>query len=90
MWKIEKAIEKIRTVECPTGELENRIADILNDFNVAGRSDIQINRNESFDRDGAEAYVAGFRDNMNISLVVLSKSGLDDYVAKVVDAYQMK
>ncbi|MEL7646891.1 MAG: hypothetical protein AAGU76_02300 [Sedimentibacter sp.] len=90
MWKIEKAIEKIRTVECPTGELKNRIADILDDFNVANRNDIQINRNEAFDRDGAEAYVAGLRDDMNRSLVVLSKPGLDDYVARVVDAYQMK
>lgn len=90
MWKIEKAIEKIRTVECPTDELENRIADILDDFNAASRNDIQIDRNESFDRDGAEAYVAGFRNSMNRSLVILSKPGLDDYVARVIDVYQLK
>jgi hypothetical protein len=83
------AIDRIKSLECPTGEVENRVAQILEDYNVAKKNEVNINRDEKLDRVGAQAFVASFSNNPNQSLVVLAKSGLDDYVATVVDAYIM-
>lgn len=87
MERLEDAIERIKILECPTGEVENRVAGILEDYGVAGRNEIDISRDEKYDRDGAEAFSAKIRGSEGQSIVVLAKSGLDDYVAKVVDAY---
>jgi hypothetical protein len=84
MNKIDEAINRIRILECPTGDVENSVALILEDHGVANRSKINIDRDNSLDRDEAQAYrvkIAGEGQ----SILVLAKSGYDDYVAKVVD-----
>ena len=88
MNSIENAIDRIRILECPTGEVALRVADILEDYNIANRNDLEIYRDRQFDRNGAEAYTA-FSNKSNQSIIFLAKSGMDDYVAKVVDAYIM-
>jgi hypothetical protein len=87
MTKLEDAIERIRILECPTGDLEYRVARILDDYGVANKNEITVNRNERFDRNGAQGYSAKISNNEEQSIVVLAQSGLDDYVAKVVDVY---
>jgi hypothetical protein len=87
MSKIDAAVERIKILECPTGDVEKRVAGILEDYRVANGSEISVGRDESYDRDGAEAYRARFSGDVGKSIVVLAKSGYDDYVAKVVDAY---
>ena len=86
---VNSAIDRIKSLECPTGEVETRVAVILEDYKVANKNELNIYRNEKLDKDGAEAYTANFLNNPNQSIVVLAKSGLDDYVATVVDAYIM-
>ncbi|MDR7871204.1 MAG: hypothetical protein RIN55_10110 [Tissierellaceae bacterium] len=86
---LQSAIDRIRSLECPTGEVETRVAGILEDYKVANKNELNIYRNEELDRDGNEAYTATFSNIPNQSLVVLAKSGVDDYVATVVDAYIM-
>lgn len=86
MSKMDDAINRIRILECPTGELENRVAEILEDYGVAERSKININRAGSLDHDEAQAYRVKMAGE-DFSFVVLAQSGLDDYVAKVVDVY---
>ncbi len=87
---INNAIDRIKALECPTGEVETRVAGILEDYKVANKNELNIYRNEELDKDSNEAYTAVFSNLPNQSLVVLAKSGLDDYVATVVDAYIMK
>lgn len=89
MKSIENAIDRIRTLECPTGEVEIHIADILEDYQVANRNQLSIYRNKQFDKDGAEAYRATISSSADQSIIILAQHGLDDYVAKVVDAYIM-
>lgn len=86
MRNLQEAIERIKILECPTGEVENRVAEILEGYGVADTDQIRINRNESLDKDGLEAYNINISGS-NHSMVILAKSGLDDYVAKVVDVY---
>ncbi|WP_034863206.1 hypothetical protein [Ruminiclostridium cellobioparum] len=44
MNKIDEAINSIRSLECPTGQLENKVAGILEKYGVAGRTQINIDR----------------------------------------------
>ncbi len=87
MNNLEKAIDRIKVLECPTGELENRVVSILEDYEVANRDKITINRDEQWDRQGLEAYSAIISGNKEQQITVLAKSGLDDYVATVIDVY---
>lgn len=84
---ISEAINRIKNLECPTGEVENRISDILEDYNVADRNELIINRDERYDSIDGEAYHARIPGASQNSIIILAKSGLDDYVAKVVDVY---
>ncbi len=87
MNNIDAAIDRIKILECPTGEIENRVAGILENCGVAERSKVNISRVKNLDQDEAQAYTVKFQGKDN-SIVVLAKSGLDDYVATVVDAYK--
>lgn len=87
MENLEQAVERIRNLECPTGEVQNRIAGILEDFGLGNKSDIIVKRNKNLDRDEAHGYVVQLPGQEEQSVVVLARAGMDDYVAKVVDAY---
>ena len=82
MDQMSEALNRIRSLECPTGELENRVADILNDYGIAQRSRIKITKLETTDRDDGETYQVDMPEQ---SFVMQAKSGLDDYVVKVVN-----
>lgn len=86
MSKIDEAVDRIRILECPTGELENRVTEILEDYRVSSRNNINVNRDINFDSGEAQAYKVEI-EGQNQSIVVLAKSGYDDYVATVIDAY---
>ncbi|AEY65937.1 hypothetical protein [Clostridium sp. BNL1100] len=87
MNNIDAAIDRIKILECPTGEIENRVVGILENYGVADRSKVDISRAQNLDKDEAQAYKVKFQGE-DSSIVVLAKSGLDDYVATVVDAYK--
>lgn len=87
MSKIEDAVERIKILECPTGEVENRIAGILEDYGVANRSEVEVKRYEGLDINGSEGFCAKIPGDKNQSIIVLANSGMDDYVAKVVEVY---
>lgn len=86
MNKIDEAIISIRSLECPTGQLENKVAGILEKYGVAGRTQIIIDREKILDTDGAQAYKVKIADKGQ-PLIVMAQSGYDDYVARVVDVY---
>lgn len=85
MEDLQLALERIRNLECPTGEVEIRIAEILEDYNVAKKDEIIINRTENNDNLNGEAYSVVFPGLNNSTINIYSKSGLDNYVAKVTD-----
>ncbi|SNS96512.1 hypothetical protein SAMN05446037_103027 [Anaerovirgula multivorans] len=87
MAKLEDAIGRIKRLECPTGDLGYRVAGILEDYEIANSNEVTVNREERLDRDGAEAYRAKIPSNTEKSIMILAKSGSEDYVAKVIDAY---
>ncbi len=87
MEQFDKALDRIKKLECPTGEVENRVIGILEDYNVANKNDVIINRDSQLDnKDGTIAFSAKI-NGTNFSITVLTKSGMDDYVAKVENVY---
>lgn len=87
MANLEDAMARIRTLECPTGDLEHRVTGILENYEIANGNEIIIDREEGLDRTGIEAYRTNIQGSNGESIVILAKSGEDDYVAKVVDVY---
>lgn len=87
MSKIEDAIQRMKILECPTGEVENRIAGILEDYGVANKSEVEVERYEGLVVNGAEGFCVKIPGDKNQSIIVLASSGMDDYVAKVTEAY---
>lgn len=86
MKKIDEAIDRIKILECPTGDIENRVTEILEDYRIANRNEISVNREQYFDAGEAQAYRVEIKGE-DESIMVLAKSGYDDYVATVVDVY---
>lgn len=84
---IEDAIERIKELECPTGKVENRIAGILEDYGIAYRSEVEVERYEGAEINGVEGFCVKIPGDKNQSIIVLANSGMDDYVAKVTDVY---
>ena len=87
MSDIENAVARIKALECPTGEIENRIRGVLTDYQIANQNEISICKDHRFDRHGAQRYSAKFSGDNHLGIVVLAVSGMDDYVTKVIDAY---
>ncbi|MDR5658948.1 hypothetical protein RH915_05555 [Serpentinicella sp. ANB-PHB4] len=85
MTNIENAIKRIERLECPTGELEYRVAEVLEAYNVASRDHITIKKQEN-EEEGNEVYKVNIQNN-NRSMMVQATSGQDDYVTKVINVY---
>lgn len=88
MGNIDDAISRIRALECPTGELENRVAGILEDYGITDKSQVKFKMDNKLGGDDVQAYRVKIADEEE-TFVVLAKSGYDDYVAKVTDAYRI-
>ena len=84
MSRMDKAIDRIKILECPTGELENRVTGILEEYGVARKSQVSIDRVKLLDNDEAQAYKLKIPGEKQ-SFIIMTSSGYDDYVAKVVD-----
>lgn len=85
MNKLHNAINEIKKIECPTGNLEQRISGILVDYNLTNK-DAKVVRDNNLDTNGAEAFKAHIN---NGTLVIIAASGMDDYVAKVINVYEI-
>ena len=87
MENLEGAMESIKVLECPTGDIKNRIRDILKEFEIANRSEIIVSRYHPLDKNGARGYSAKITRDKGLDIAILAVSGMDDYVVKVMDAY---
>lgn len=87
MRKLERAIERIHILECPTDEVAERLKGIMEDYGVAKAEDITIEQKDVSDITGAQRYDVQLPQNNHPSIRVIAQSGLDDYVAKVTDVY---
>lgn len=88
MEPIDDILGKLKRMECPAGEVADKVRAMLAEYEAVPETEIAVFRERSLDQDGAQGYIARFPRNHNgLGMAVLTESGLDDYVARVVDAY---
>jgi len=85
MTKLKDAIDRISILECPTGELEKNIVNILEDYKVASKREIIISRHKKADRGDIKAYKIEFMNNKAQSFLIFTEVGMDGYVVKVLE-----
>lgn len=86
MSDINAAINRIKALQCPTGELENRVSGILQQYNIANKNEITVKRDRAHDENGSEAYKATISGDEKQEIIILAEAGLDDYVVHILDA----
>ena len=87
MSNIVAAINRIKALECPTGELENRVTGILQQYQVAEQNQIIVKRDKAHDQNGSEAYKATIQGAKKQEIIILAEAGMDDYVIHIIDAH---
>lgn len=85
MRNYEDVIDRLKSMECPAGSVENKVLDILISYKVANPNNIVVKRDEKLDNNDIEGYRAEIIGVNPMRLALLCRSGQDDYVAKVVD-----
>jgi hypothetical protein len=83
-------MEEIKHLECPTGEVADRVMSILEDYNPSGQYQIIEEEDDDFIEDHMKLYNVFSEDEEAPSFGVVVKEGLDDYVAEVVDVYELE
>lgn len=86
MDKMGEALNRLRRLECPTGELEKCVALILEDYGITNIDDVKVNRYNGMNGNDTQAYKVDI-SGTGQSFLLLARSGNDDYVAKVLDVY---
>lgn len=82
--------EELKHIECATDSLLERVTDVLEHFNPNGEYQIVAEEDDDFVHDNIRVYNAFAEDGSSPSIVVVVQEGLDHYVAKVVDAYELQ
>lgn len=83
-------MEEIKHLECPTGEVIDRVMSILESHNPYGQYQIVEEADDDFIDDHMKVYSVFSEDEESPSFGVVVKEGLDDYVAEVVDVYELE
>lgn len=82
--------EELKQIECATDSLLERVTDILEQYNPNGEYQIIAEEDDDFVHDNIRVYNAFAEDGISPSIAVVVQEGLDHYVAKVVDAYELQ
>jgi hypothetical protein len=84
--KMDEALTRLRRLECPAGELEKTVALVLEDYGVANMDDVKVSRYDGMNEDNTQAYRVDISGTEQ-SFMLLTRSGYDGYVSKVLDVY---
>lgn len=85
MSNINAAINRIKALECPTGQLEERVTGILQQYQLGNQ--ITVKRDKAHDQNGSEAYKATIAGDKQQEIIILAEAGMDDYVIQIIDAH---
>jgi hypothetical protein len=83
-------IEELKHIECATDSLLERVTDVLEQFNPSGEYQIFAEEDNDFVHDNIRVYNAISDDELSPSIAVVVQEGLDHYVAKVIDAFELQ
>lgn len=90
VYKENELVKRIIGIECPTGEVTDRVINVLEDYNPGGEYQITSRPDTDYDETRLRYYRAFSETGDNPDLIMVVKEGKDGYVAKIVDAYTEK
>lgn len=90
MTEHNEIIEELKHIECATDDLLERVTDVLEQLNPSGVYQIIAEEDNDFIHDNVRVYNAISEDGLSPSIAVLVQEGLDNYVAKVIDAFELQ
>jgi hypothetical protein len=82
--------EELKGIECATDTLLERVTDVLERYSPNGEYQIVTEEDDDFIHDNIRVYSAFSEDEAAPSISIVVQEGLDHYVAKVVDAYELE
>ena len=82
--------EELKDIECATDYLMEKVTDVLERYSPNGQYQIVAEEDDDFVHDNIRVYSAFSEDGMAPSISIVVQEGLDHYVAKVVDAYELQ
>jgi hypothetical protein len=83
-------LEELKGIECATDTLLERVTDVLERYSPNGEYQIVTEEDDDFIHDNIRVYSAFSEDETAPSISIVVQEGLDHYVAKVVDAYELE
>ncbi|MFZ5352276.1 MAG: hypothetical protein ACOZCL_06070 [Bacillota bacterium] len=84
--KYSDIINEIKGIECPTDEVVSRVISVLEEFEPDGVYQIVAEEDNDFINDGIKIYKAYSDTDASPSIQLKVYEGMDDYVAKIIDA----
>ena len=86
----EEIFAELKSIECATDSLVDRVIDVLENYNPNGEYQIVAEEDQDFVHDNIRVYNAFSEDGTSPSIAIVVQEGLDHYVAKIVDAYELQ
>lgn len=86
----KQLFEELRHIECATDNLLDRIIDVLEHHNPTGEYQIIAKEDDDFIHDNVRVYNAYSESGEAASIGIVVQEGLDHYVARVIDAYELQ
>jgi hypothetical protein len=85
-----RMLEELMHIECAADSVLERVTDVLEHFNPKGQYQIVAEEDIEYIHDNLRTYNAFSEDGTSPSIGLVVQEGLDHYVAKVVDAYELQ
>lgn len=82
-------LEELKHIECATDNLLEKVTDVLENFNPNGEYQIVMEADDDFINDNIRVYNAFSEDGISPSIALVVQQGMDHYVAKVIDAFEL-
>jgi hypothetical protein len=90
MTEYNQIFEELKHIECATDNLLERVTDVLEHYNPNGEYQIIAEEDNDFIHDNIRVYNAFSEDGMSPSIALVVQEGLDHYVARVIDAFELQ
>lgn len=84
-----QVFEELKSIECATDNMLDRVIDVLEHYNPNGEYQIVAEEDDDFIHDNIRVYNAFAEGGDAPSIAIVVQEGLDHYVAKVIDAYEL-
>lgn len=90
MTENNEIFEELKHIECATDYLLERVTDVLERYSPNGEYQIIAEEDDDFIHDNIRVYSAFSEAGMAPSISIVVQEGLDNYVAKVIDAFELQ